>query len=83
MDKILVEIFVPVLNTALDVFLPLTSPMCEVLELVKKAVTDMSDGHFVATNETALCYREDGSIINVNMTVFELGIRNGSKLMLI
>jgi len=57
--------------------------MSEVLELLKKAVTDLSKGRFVATDETALCYRENGAIINVNMTVFELGIHNGSKLMLI
>ena len=53
------------------------------LELLKKAVADLSGGQFVPTGETALCYRENGAIFNVNMTVYELGIHNGSKLMLI
>lgn len=83
MDKVLIEVYVPAINATYDMFVPLASQMYEVLALIKKAVSDMSDGHFIATEETALCYRESGKIININMTVFELGIRNGSKLMLI
>lgn len=83
MDKILVEIFVPVLNRSFDFFLPLQPPMHEVLELIKKAVTEISDGQFVANENTAICHREDGTIININLSVYELGIHNGSKLMLI
>ena len=83
MDKVLVEIFVPVVNTSYDVFIPLGSQMYEVLELIKKAVTEMSDGLFIANQSTAVCYRNSGEIININLSVYESGIRNGSKLMLI
>lgn len=83
MEKVLVEVFVPVIGTEYDVFIPLRSSMSEVAQLLKKAVTDLSNGHFVATDETSVCYRENGSILNINMTVYELGIRNGTKLMLI
>ena len=83
MKKVLVEVYVPVIDARYDVFLPATSQMSEILELLKKAIADQSGGRFVPTGETAICYRESGAIINVNMTVYELGIHNGSKLMLI
>ena len=83
MKKVLVEVYVPVIDARYDVFIPNTSQVSEVLELLKKAVADLSGGRFVPTGETVLCYRENGAIINVNMTVYELGIHNGSKLMLI
>ena len=83
MDKVLVEIYVPLLDRSFDTFIPLASPMYEVLELMKKAIAEMSDGRFIANENTALCRREDGSIININLSVYELEIRNGSKLMLI
>lgn len=83
MEKVLVEIFVPVLDRSFDVFIPLQSPMYEVLELIKKAVSEMSDGRFIANQNTTICHREDGSILNINLSVYELEIRNGSKLMLI
>ncbi len=83
MEKVLVEIFVPVLDRSFDVFIPLQSPMYEVLELIKKAISEMSDGRFIANQNTTICHREDGSILNINLSVYELEIRNGSKLMLI
>ena len=83
MKKVLVEVFVPVIDARYDVFIPSTSQVSEILELLKKAVAELSGGRFASSGETALCYRESGAIINVNMTVCELGIHNGSKLMLI
>lgn len=83
MDKVLVEVFVPVLERTFDIFIPVQSPMYEVLGLMKKAIREMSDGRFAADENTAICYREDGTIININLSVYELEIKNGSKLMLI
>jgi len=83
MDKVLVEVFVPALGQSFDVFIPLQSPMSQVLELLKKAVTELSDGRFRADESTILCNRADGAIININLSVYELQIQNGSKLMLI
>lgn len=83
MDKFLVEVYVPVLGKAWDMFIPRSMQMYEVLELVKKAVTDLSENSFIADENTAICYREDGTILNINLSVTELGIKNGSKLMLI
>ena len=83
MDKVLVVVYVPVLDRSYDIFIPLRSPMFEVLELIKKAIKEMSDGRFIANENTAICHRENGTIININLSVYELEIRNGSKLMLI
>ena len=68
---------------AYDMFLPVNAIMAEVLKLIKKAVSDLSGGKFVADDSTIICYRDNGAIININLSVFELGIHNGSKLMLI
>ncbi len=81
--KVLVEVFVPTIGKTMDVFIPLCSPMYEVLELIKKAAADISSGQYLPTPEDTICRREDGNIININLSVYELGIRNGSKLMLI
>ena len=83
MDKVLVEVYVPTLRTSYDMFLPVNAMMHEVLKLIKKAVTELSNGRFIADEHTVICYRETGAIININLSVFELGIHNGSKLMVI
>ncbi|MBD8026909.1 EsaB/YukD family protein [Ureibacillus sp. 179-F W5.1 NHS] len=83
MNKVLVEIFLPASNRSFDVYLPLESRLSEVLPVVSALITDLSGGTFKANNETILCDFETSIIFNINMTVSELGIQNGSKLMLI
>jgi hypothetical protein len=82
-NKVLVEICLPAANQSFDVYIPLESRMSEVLVLVSSLLSDLSDGKYKATQDAILCDAETGIIFNINMTVFELGIKNGSKLMLI
>lgn len=83
MDKVLVEVYVPVLENSFDFFIPLQSQMSEVLELMKKGVVELTDGVFISDETSCICHRDSGAIININKSVLELGIRNGSRLMLI
>lgn len=83
MDKVVVEVYVPTLSATYDMFLPVGAMMYDVLQLIKKAVVDLSGGKFIADENTVICYRGNGAIININLSVFELDIHNGTKLMLI
>ena len=83
MDKVLVEVYIPVLDRSVEAFVPPELRGSEALALLKKAAADMSDGRFVPNEQTTLCRREDGMILNINLSVYELGIRNGPQLMLI
>lgn len=83
MHKILVEVYVPALGASWDMFIPEQLRLYEVLEMMKKAVSDLSEGRFQADDSTVICHRESGKIININLSVGELGLRNASKLMLI
>ena len=83
MDKILVNIFVPIINSSYDMFIPVSLKVYTVLELIKKSVAEMSDGRFIANENNVLCFRGDGSIIDINLSALETEIKNGSRLMLI
>ena len=82
-NKALVEIFVPATREKYDVYIPLESRMSEVIKMVSGALSDLSGGKFRANHETVLCDADTGIIYNVNMEVAELGIKTGSRLMLI
>ena len=81
--KVLVEIFVPASGESYDVFIPLESRMSEVVELVSEAIGELTGGRYLGTRDSLLCDRESGMIYNMNMAVAELGIENGTRLMLI
>lgn len=83
MNKVLVEIFLPAANESFDVYIPLESQMSEVLILVASLLSDLTDGKYKATPNAVLCDAASGIIFNINMAISELGIKNGSKLMLI
>ncbi|MBQ6264638.1 MAG: methyltransferase [Clostridia bacterium] len=83
MEKILVEVYVPSLMKSFDIFIPSVSQIGTVLELVKKAVNEITDGMFVPMDNTVLCNFENGKILDINKSVSELEICNGSRLMLI
>ena len=83
MSKILVEVYLPVASHAYDLFIPSKSRMYEILNLLSKVAAELSEGLFVASEDTIVCNRVDGSIYNLNMTPEELGFKNGTKLMLL
>lgn len=82
-NKALVEISVPAAAKKFDVFIPLESRMSEVVQMVAGALGELSEGKYKATAEAILCDADTGMIYNVNMEVAELGIKTGSRLMLI
>jgi hypothetical protein len=83
MNKVLVEIFLPAAGKSFDVYLPLESQMSEVVLLVSALLSDLSDGKYKANDNAVLCDAATGIIYNINMAIAELGIKHGSKLMLI
>lgn len=83
MNKVLVEISLPAAGRSFDVYLPLESQMSEVVMLVSALLSDLSDGKYKANDNAVLCDAATGIIYNINMAIAELGITNGSKLMLI
>ena len=83
MDKILVEVYLPAANKNYDVFIPLKSKMHEIVEMLSGAFADLSQVYFKASEVNVLCYRASGKVLDINMSAEELGLNNGSKLMLI
>ena len=82
-NKALVEIFVPAAEQKYDVYIPLESKMSEVVKLISSALSDLTEGKYKATEEAIICDAQTGIIFNINMQVAELGIKTGSRLMLI
>jgi len=83
MDKLLVDIYLPAINKSYDVYIPLKSKLYELVTLLAGAFTELSEGYFTALDDTVICDKVTGIALNINMSAEELGLQNGSKLMLI
>ncbi|WP_251548763.1 methyltransferase [Neobacillus muris] len=83
MPKILVEIYNPASHHSYDVFIPLKSKVYEVAYLLSNTASELSKGYYKATEQTVLCDRVTGQVLDHQLTIEELGLKNGSKLMLL
>lgn len=83
MNKLLIELFVPAVNQTFDIEVPPDMKVHLVEHLLASLVAELSNAAFAGTEDTTLCHRHTGKPLDVNMTLPELGVRNGSTLMLI
>lgn len=83
MHKVIVEVYLPAALHSYDVKIPVNLPLHQLISLIGQAISRLSDGLYAADDSSILLQRESGSILNINMTPVELGLCNGSRLILI
>lgn len=83
MNKLMVEIYLPAALRAYDVKLPANLPLYQIVPLIGQAISRLSGGLYAADDSTILLQQESGAILNINMTPAELGLCNGSRLILV
>lgn len=83
MSKILVDLYLPVLQKSFDVAIPLTMQLHQIEPILISALKDMTKGYYDFSQPIILCDRETGKEFDINQTPYELRLKNGSRLMLI
>ena len=81
MSKIIVECKVPAANACGDVSIPYEKPLKHSFELIKALYDE--DVNFSPDELTFLCDTHTGAIHDLSKTPEELGLVNGSSLMLV
>jgi len=83
MKKLTVEVYLPAVLKSFDVRIPADMLLSQITPLVSEALAQMSGALYSADEVSLLCDYRSGEILNINMTAWDLGLRNGSMLMLI
>ena len=82
MNKVYVILFVPQIGEKYELFLPISKKIGTVVKLLTKSVNEISDGSF-PIKDSLLYDKETGKIYDLNVTVKESNIKNGSELILV
>lgn len=82
-NKVLVEVSVPAATAKFDVFIPIDCVMGDVLKLLSSTLSELTAGKYKAISDAVICELTTGKILDVNMVVADLNIKNGTQLMLI
>ncbi len=83
MNKVLVQLYIPVAGKSYDIRIPRTLSVAEATELIASFFTGIMGGAYLPDKQASLCDMETGTLYNVNSSVESLHLQNGSKLMLI
>lgn len=82
-DKILLEVHLPVTHQKYDVWVSdgLQAQVCT--ELLARTLEELSNGRYRPSGDAVLCDYETGAVFNMSLSVQALGLRNGSRVLLI
>ncbi len=83
MNKVLVKVYVPVIEEHYDIWIPLNRKIHNIIKLLIKAIYDLSDGYY-RPNEIPNLYNKITAIpYDMNKNVKESNIKNGTELILL
>lgn len=82
MNKVLVELIVPVIEEKYSIFIPANKKISTTISLLSKAVNELSDGYFEIKKDNIIL-DEFGNPYNLDDNIKTAGIKNGTKIILI
>lgn len=83
MKKYLVDVYLPASGEHFDVLLPFNKRIGEVISLLTGTIVPLSGNSYKRTPDTVLINAANGEVYDLNTTVFDSGIKNAAKLILI
>ena len=82
-NKILIELEIPLIEKRYDLFIPINKKVGTVKNLIENALVELTDSAYVPKDDSNLSRKETGEIFDVNKTVRDTNLRNGSRIILI
>lgn len=83
MDKVLIKLYVPVVDACFDVKIPLDKQLYKVIYLFIKAIYDLTEGAYMPKSSPYLYEKWSAYRYDVNLTARESSIQNGTELILL
>lgn len=80
--KILVNIYIPIIEKKFDVFIPDFLLIKEIIELLISAIHELSDVDYISSGNEFLCLIDKKILLKENLTLYDYGVQNGDKLIL-
>ena len=81
-NKVLIELIVPGLDNSYDIYIPINKKVGSIINLLQKAIFELSDGIYVPTSNTFIYNSDNGEKYDINIIIKDTDIRNGSKIVL-
>ena len=82
-NKVLIELYIPLIEKSYDLYIPINKKIGTVKKLIEEGLIELTDNAYKKSEDANLFSKETGKIYNVNDTVRDTDLKNGSKIILI
>ena len=82
-NKILIELEIPLIEKKYDLFIPVNKKVGTIKALIEAALIELTDGAYIPKKTSNFYSKKTGIIYDVNKTVRDTDLRNGSGIILI
>ncbi len=82
-NKILIELSIPLIEKNYDLYIPINKKVGTVKKLIEEGLLELTDNDYVIKANSNFYSMETGNIYDVNKTVRETDLKNGSRIILI
>ena len=83
MNKLLVIVYVPLLDEHYDVFIPINKKIGTIKKIIIDSINEMSDNAIINPDKMRLFNKDDCRLYDNNIYVKNSSIKNGTILMLV
>ncbi len=82
-NKILIELSVPSIEKHYDLYVPVNKKIGTVKKLIETALVELTDTAYQIKKDTNLYSQDTGEIYDVNTTIIDTNLKNGSRVILV
>ncbi len=82
-NKILIKLEIPLLEKKYDLFIPINKKIGTIKKLIEESLKDLTDTNYEIKEDTNLYSKDTGDIYDVNKTVRDTDLQNGSRVILL
>ena len=82
-NKILIELEIPLIEKKYDLFIPINRKIGTIKELIEKALQELTDSDYEIKEDSNLYSKDTGEVYDVNKTVRDTDLKNGSRVILL
>ena len=83
MNKVLVKVYVPMMEEIYDVWIPINKKIYDVIFLFIKAINELNDNVYRPNKMPILYDKLTGEAYDVNLSIKDSTIRSGTEIILI
>ncbi len=83
MERVLVKVYVPILEKSYDIWIPSHKRIYNVIDLLIKAINDLNNNDYKPTKKPMLYDKITAEMYDLNLSIKESNIRSGTEVILI